>query len=316
MYTQLEHNTTKIITSTCDDLIRDVYMSKENINILKNDINNTTNQYHDIKDTIQHIINNNSNNNNSYNTKINEIFQSIDIINNNINNNNNSNTISINSLKDEMVTQFHSINNTFASFDQIQEKIVLNIANINNDINNININIDKNFDNVNKDIQETLSIIEENKTESDAKALSSEQNMVTAQDFKRFEKKMEENISRFLANTAVSMNSSSGSSGAAGVTGNVRKLNDSVVNDSNANTKSSSYKRVTLETDNDDNEDDNSSNTFSQINAKHNALSMFLSEYKNNQDGMLKKLESYAASKYHEGEDDDYRVDDNRTGQT
>jgi hypothetical protein len=117
------------------------------------------------------------------------------------------------------------------------------------------------------------------------------------------------------------MNSNSSSGG--GVTGNVRKLNDSVVNDSNANTKSSSYKRVTLETDNDDNEDDNSSTTFSQINAKHNALSMFLNEYKNNQDGMLKKLESYAASKYHEDaaskyqEDEvDDRVDDNRTGRS
>jgi hypothetical protein len=143
----------------------------------------------------------------------------------------------------------------------------------------------KNFENVTKDIQETLSILEETKAESEARISATEQRMVSTQDFKRFEKKIEENISRFFANTVDSAysNNTNTTASTVGITGNVRKRNDEIINDSNTSTKSNSYKRVTLETDGDDNDDDDSSNNVAQISARHNALSMFLSEYKNDQ---------------------------------
>ena len=298
MYDQLETNTKRIVTQTCDDLIGEVFINKENLNLIRLEVNANTDINNELKTTIQQIIDAHNSSSNISNTKINEIFKSLDVINHNIDVNNSSSSSSVSALKDEMVTQFQSINNTFASFDQIQEKIVLNIANINNDINNINLNMGKNFESVTKDIQETLSIIEENKAQSDEKVSATEQRMVSIQDFKRFEKKIEENISRFFANTSESINTynttTSTSTSTVGISGNVRKRNDDIVNDSNTSTKSGTYKRVTLQTDADDNDDDDdSSNNVAQINAKHNALSLFLSEYKNDQVNMYIVIITY-----------------------
>jgi hypothetical protein len=209
-------------------------------------------------------------------------------------------------LKDEMLTQFQNINTTFSSFDQIQEKIVLNIANLNNDISSINIDMGKNFESVSKDIQETLAIIEENKANSDEKILVCEKSTISSQDFKRFERKMEESISRFLANTAVNVDYAKNSGGS--ISSSVKKVNDSIINE-NTDTQSNTYRRVTDKNNNNNNSDDNDDNsssgtTFSQINAKHNALSMFLSQYKNDQGEMVAKLEEIAAAKYDKKEKD------------